>query len=72
MIPTKRPKRHENGLLAFTRDWEAWQPWPTPGEAHLAFADPSFRLRPEDIATARLVIGGEVVAEKEIRADSES
>jgi hypothetical protein len=70
---SRRPKRHENGILAFTPEWEVWEPWPTPEQARARFADFIERwrvnLRLEHVVIMRLVVRGEVVEEVELRRE---
>jgi hypothetical protein len=68
-FPTKRPKPHENGVLAFTDSWEVWSPRPTEGEAQQYFGDFDSSLRSaerEEQVTVRLILRGSVAGERVI------
>jgi hypothetical protein len=65
--PTKRPKPHETGVLAFSDSWQAWTPFPTESEARQHFADFEASLPPaarEERMTVRLILRGDTASER--------
>ena len=69
-FPIKRPKPHENGVLAFTTSWEIWAPRPTESEARQHFQDFRPSTETTEPVTVRLILRGSVIIERLIAPDA--